>query len=282
MKGNTEGNVVITGAASGIGRALSLAWAAKGWRTGITDIDMKGAAETLEMVRRGGGEGETFRCDVRKIDEVQAMAEHFFDAWGSVDVLVNNAGIAVLGFVGDTPIEEWERVMETNLWGVIYGCHCFVPRMKERGCGHIVNIASSAGIVSNAEMGPYNITKAGVISLSETLRSELAPHGIGVTAVCPMFIDTDIQHTMVYSDGWQWEVLQAACGLARMPVEEVARRIVEAVERGRLYLLPQVSGRFFWALKRISPRFFNWLFAALNKRGWLRPIFMWLSRIGWF
>ena len=275
-------SAVITGAASGIGRALAVAWARRGWRIGIADIDMEGAERTLGMVEQVGGIGDVFNCDVSNLDDVQAMADHFFSAWDKVDILVNNAGIAVLGFVGEVPIEEWRRVIDINLWGVIYGCHTFVPRMKEQGGGYIVNLASSAGVVSMSEMGPYNTTKASVISLSETLRTELASDGIGVTVVCPMFIDTDILKTASYTTEWEEEVFNYACGRARMTTEEVAQRIVKAVDRDRLYLFPQLSAKLFWTIKRVSPGGFRWLFANFNRVGWLKPIFYTLSKIGWF
>ena len=203
MNGGDSKSAVITGAASGIGRALAVAWARRGWKIGIADIDVEGAERTLGMVEQVGGMGDIFKCDVSNLDDVQAMADHFFAAWGKVDILVNNAGIAVMGFVGEVPLKEWQRVMDINLWGVIYGCHAFVPRMREQGGGNIVNLASSAGVVSMSEMGPYNTTKASVISLSETLRTELASDGIGVTVVCPMFIDTDILKTASYTTEWE-------------------------------------------------------------------------------
>jgi NAD(P)-dependent dehydrogenase (short-subunit alcohol dehydrogenase family) len=282
MNGGDSNSAVITGAASGIGRALAVAWARRGWRIGIADIDMEGAERTLGMVEQVGGMGDVFSCDVSNLDDVQAMADHFFSAWGKVDIVVNNAGIAVLGFVGEVPIEEWQRVMDINLWGVIYGCHAFLPRMKERGGGHIVNLASSAGVISMSEMGPYSTTKASVISLSETLRTELAPDKIGVTVVCPMFIDTDILKTASYTTEWEEEVFNYACGNARMTAEEVAQRIVKAVDKDRLYLFPQLSAKLFWALKRVSPGGFRWLFANFNRVGWLKPIFYTMSKIGWF
>jgi NAD(P)-dependent dehydrogenase (short-subunit alcohol dehydrogenase family) len=282
MNGGDSKSAVITGAASGIGRALAVSWARRGWKIGIADIDMEGAERTLGMVEQVGGMGDVFNCDVSKLDDVQAMADHFFAAWGKVDILVNNAGIAVLGFIGDVPAEEWQRVIDINLWGVIYGCHTFIPRMKEQGGGHIVNLASSAGVVCMSEMGPYNITKTSVISLSETLRTELASADIGVTVVCPMFINTEIHNTATCTTEWELEVIQNACGRARMTTEEVALRITKAVDKNRLYLFPQLSAKLFWAIKRISPGGFHWLFANLNRAGWLKPIFYTISRIGWF
>ena len=197
--------VVITGAASGLGRALALALARKGCRIGIVDINLDGAEETLRMVERAGGSGETYELDVREVTDWGAMANHFFQCWGGVDVLVNNAGVVAVGHVGDIPIENWEWIFSINFWGMVYGCHTFIPRMKAQGGGHIVNVASAAGLLSLQELGPYNTTKAAVIALSETLRGELAPFKIGVTAVCPMFFNThllDVWYQIVPSYTW--------------------------------------------------------------------------------
>jgi NAD(P)-dependent dehydrogenase (short-subunit alcohol dehydrogenase family) len=187
MSVDYDRSAVITGAASGIGRELSLVYARRGWRIGLVDINMDEAAKTLEIVEEAGGSGETFKCNVREFDQVQAMADHFLDGWGKVGLLVNNAGVAAAGPVGDMPLQEWRRVMETNFWGVVYGCHTFVPRMKEQGAGHILNIGSIAGIAPIPEMPSYNTAKAGVISLSETLRIELAPLRNRRHRVMPVF-----------------------------------------------------------------------------------------------
>lgn len=280
MKGEYLRSAVITGAASGFGRALSLAWAQKGWRIGIADIDMEGAGVTLAMVERSGGTGEVFRCDVRRKEEVEAMADHFFDAWGGVGVLVNNAGVVDVGRVGEIRMEGWERMIETSLMGVIYGCHAFVPRMKEQGEGHIVNTASLAGIASLPEMGPYNVAKAGVISLSETLHTELAPFGIGVTVVCPSFFNTNLLKDMTCTDEWERDFARATFSSARMTAEEIAGMVVRAVERNRFYVLPQPSAKFLWLMKRISPetvyKAIAFLFGSERGRGML----MWMARHG--
>ena len=197
MKANYPKNVVITGAASGLGRALALAWAREGWKIGIADIDTDGAAQTLTMVEQAGGTGEIFRCNVRNLEEIEAMADHFFASWGSVGVIVNNAGVADVGCVGDIHIENWERMLDTSLWGVIYGCHAFIPRMKEQGGGYIVNTSSAAGLICLPHMAPYNVAKAGVISLSETLKCELSSSGIGVTVICPTFFNTQDRKSVV-------------------------------------------------------------------------------------
>jgi NAD(P)-dependent dehydrogenase (short-subunit alcohol dehydrogenase family) len=272
--------VVITGAASGFGRALALALARKGCRIGIADIDMQGAGETLRMVERAGGSGETYELDVRKAADWEVMAGHFFNDWGGVDVIINNAGVVSVGHVGDITAENWEWIFAINFWGMVYGCHTFVPRMKAQGGGHIVNVASAGGLLCMQEMAPYNTTKAAVIALSETLRSELAPCRIGVTVACPMFFETHLVDHMRYTDEFQSEFAHATFDNARMTADEVARAVVKAVEKRKLYVVPQMSGKVLWSMKRMSPGFFYGFMAFLNRTGFGRKLFMWMARKG--
>ena len=271
---------VITGAASGLGKSLATLLAGEGWRIGIVDINDAGARETLETVERAGGSGEVFHADVTVPEDVKAMADHFFDDWGGVDLLVNNAGVASVGFVGDIPLEDWRWVHDVNFWGMLYGCHEFIPRMKAQGGGHIVNVASSAGLLSCMEMAPYNTTKAAVISLSETLRAEAAPHNIGITVACPMFFNTNLLETARYTDDWEWDFFNRTFQYARMTSDEVARRIIAAVKKDKLYVVPQFSGKVWWLNKRLTPGVFHDLFRFLNRHGLLRPLLYGLARLG--
>ena len=271
---------VITGAASGLGRSLSTTLAGEGWKIGIVDIDDVGAAETLELVKRAGGSGETFHADVSDPESVKAFADHFFDAWGGVDLLVNNAGVASAGILGDIPLENWNWMFDISFWGMLYGCHEFVPRMKAQRSGHIVNVASAAGLISLTEMGPYNAAKAAVISLSETLRMELAQDRIGITVACPMFFKTNLLVDMRYTDEWEREWAQSTFDSARMTSDEVARRIISAAKKDRLYVIPQLSGRIFWLLKRLMPETNYRIYRLLNRGGLLKPLANRLARWG--
>ena len=271
---------VITGAASGLGRSLSTTLAGEGWKIGIVDIDDAGAAETLELVKRAGGSGETFHADVSDPESVKAFADHFFDAWGGVDLLVNNAGVASTGILGDIPLENWNWMFDISFWGMLYGCHEFVPRMKAQRSGHIVNIASAAGLLSLTDMGPYNAAKAAVISLSETLRMELARDRIGITVACPMFFKTNLLVDMRYTDEWEREWAQSTFDNAKMTSDEVARRIISAAKKDRLYVIPQLSGRIFWLLKRLMPETNYRIYRLLNRGGLLKPVANRLARWG--
>jgi NAD(P)-dependent dehydrogenase (short-subunit alcohol dehydrogenase family) len=247
---------------------------------GIADVNVPGAECTLELVEKAGGKGEVYRCDVREADRVGEMAAYFFEEWGGVSLLVNNAGIAVAGFVGDAEIAEWRRIVDVNLMGCVNGCHAFIPRMKERGGGHIVNIASSAGIMNLPEMAPYNMTKAGVISLSETLRTELACDRIGVTVACPTFFDTNLLDTMTCTNEFQSDLARSAFSNARATPDDIAAAVIRGARRGKLYVMPQFSARWTALVKRLSPAGLYALVAFGYRIGIARPIIMWMSRRG--
>ncbi len=271
---------VITGAASGIGRGLALALAKERCTMLLADINEAGLKQTAEMVITSGGKAEIFLCDVSKLDEVMRMADHCFDAWGKVDILINNAGVASVGFMGDIPIKDWEWIVSINFWGVVYGCHAFVPRMKEQGSGHIVNVASAAGILSSAEMAPYNATKAAVISISETLKSELAPYNIGVTVTCPTFIKTNLMDKMRCTDEFQRQCSTTGVDNARWTPDMIAALVIDAVKKDKLYVVPQAAAKLMWISKRISPSAFFGFFAFLMRMGWARKIMLHMARLG--
>jgi NAD(P)-dependent dehydrogenase (short-subunit alcohol dehydrogenase family) len=272
---------VITGAGSGLGRALSLNLARDGWRIGIVDVNREGAECTQDLVREAGGSGEVYRCDIRDSAEVEAMARHFFDDWGGVSLLVNNAGIAVAGFVGDAPVEEWRRIVDVNIMGTVHGCHAFIPLMKKQGAGHIVNVASSAGITNLPEMAPYNMTKAGVISLSETLCTELACDRIGVTVACPTFFDTNLLDGMSCTNEFQSDFAHSAFRNAKVTPDDIAAATIKGARRGRLYVFPQFAAKWTWAAKRLSPGLWFRTIALGYRLGIARGFIMWLSKHGW-
>lgn len=272
--------VVITGAASGLGRGLALAFAKKRCTILLADINEAGLKQTCEMVWNAGGSGEIFDCDVSKLDDVMKMANHCFDAWGKVDILVNNAGVACIGFMGDIPIANWEWIVSVNFWGVVYGCHAFIPRMKKQTSGHIVNVASAAGFLSSAEMSPYNATKAATISISETLKSELAPYNIGVTVLCPTFIRTNLMDTLRFTEEFQRQCSTTGIEHARWTPEMVADLVLDAVEKNRLYVVPQLAAKTMWMFKRVSPSAFFGLFAFLMRTGWARKLMLSMARTG--
>jgi len=280
-KRNISGKTaVITGAASGIGRALALELAKEGCTMLLADINEQRLAQTCETVLQAGGKAEMFLCDVSRLDDVMRMADHCFDEWGRVDILINNAGVASIGFMGDIPIKDWEWIVSINFWGVVYGCHAFVPRMKKQGSGYIVNVASAAGILSSAEMSPYNATKAAVIAISETLKSELAPYDIGVTVLCPTYVKTNLLDKMRFTDEFQRYCSTTGMDNARWTPEKFAGLVIDAVKKEKMYVVPQAAAKMFWWSKRISPAAFFGFLAFLMRMGWGRKIMLQMARLG--
>lgn len=271
--------VVITGAGSGLGRALSVEFARLGWKIGIVDINDAGSNETLTQVMQAGGTGEVFHADVTDPGAVKAMADHFFAVWGGVDIVVNNAGIAVGGAVGDVPLEQWNSIFDVNFWGMLYGCHEFIPKMKAQGGGHIMNVASAAGLLCLSSMAPYSVTKAAVISLSETLRVETAPYNIGITAACPMFFNTGLLDDMKSTDPWISEVARTAFEVGHS-ADKIAKKLIKAVAKNKLYSVPMFFGKLLWLNKRLTPNLYYNLTAWLNRRGWMKPLYLKLARWG--
>ena len=274
-------NAVITGAASGFGRALALTLSRRGgWKILIADINRAGMEETLALVRQSGGDGDIFECDVSKPENVQKMADYAFEKFKKVDLLINNAGVVSCGFTGDIPLQDWHWCVGINFWGMLYGCHSFIPKMKSQGSGHIINVASSAGLFSLMEMGPYNVTKAAVISLSETLRQELVQHNIGVTVSCPMFFDTHLLDNMRYQDPFQNEFAHSAFEHGRLSADGVAEKTIRAYEKNKLFVIPQFTGKYYWVLKRLSPSIFYGVISYFVKKGYGERLALFLTRIG--
>ncbi|MEZ0580383.1 SDR family NAD(P)-dependent oxidoreductase [Nocardioides sp. MH1] len=254
MKRTRGTHAVVTGAGSGIGRAFAVELARRGGRVVCADLDETAAKETVVLIEAAGGEAEAVACDVSDAQAVRRMSAAA-GAWlgRPPDLVVNNAGIGAGGrVVGDAPLEDWQRTLGVNLWGVIHGCHTFVPQMRERGRGGIINVASAAGFTAAPRMAAYNVSKAGVVSLSETLAAELAGTGIAVTVLCPTFVRTNIFGGELIDPGAA-QLARRIAGWAGFSPERVARTTLDAHDHGRLYVLPQLDAKALWRLKRLAP-----------------------------
>jgi NAD(P)-dependent dehydrogenase (short-subunit alcohol dehydrogenase family) len=234
---------VVTGGGSGIGRALVDVFAREGARVVVADVDEAGATEAAAAVRARGGTALAVRTDVSDLAQVNALADRVYAELGAVDVLCNNAGVAIWGALETTTHRDWQWVLGVNLWGVIHGIEAFVPRMIASGRpGHIVNTASMAGLLATRGLGVYNTSKYAVVGLSETLVKDLAPHGIGVSVLCPLGVATRIRASErtrpahLRNEGDHIVAPVALDGTTLAP-EEVAEMVLSAILENRLYVI---------------------------------------------
>lgn len=260
--------MVVTGAGSGIGRELALLSARRGADLALCDIDEQGLAETSAGIRAMGRAVLTRRVDVSRAADTEAFAAAVHDRFGVADLLVNNAGVGLLGGFLDTGPEDWDRLVSINLMGVVHGCSAFLPAMVERGRGgHVVNLSSAAGVLANPRLSAYSATKFAVFGLSETLRLELRPHGIGVTAVCPGVIDTNITRTTPIRGGGDHdrrrEHLSALYRKRGYTAERAARNILRAVDRDKPVAPIAAEAHLGYWLSRAVPPAGRWFSARL-------------------
>jgi NAD(P)-dependent dehydrogenase (short-subunit alcohol dehydrogenase family) len=263
--------VFVTGGASGLGRAIAERFARAGSRVAIGDVNDARGEEALSALRRLAPDALYLRCDVRKEEDLVAAARALDSAWGGVDVVVNNAGVAAAGPIEQVPIEDWQWILDINLLGAVRGCRVFTPGFKRQGHGHFVNVASMAGLLDVPLMSSYNASKAALVSLSETLQNELAPFGIGVTLVCPSFFQTNLGESLRTASPELRTTMAKLLSRSKLTAEDIADATFDAVSTGRFYLLPHTEGRVAFLVKRALPRalyrkFFERQTAFLRKR----------------
>lgn len=262
--------VLVTGAASGIGRETALAFARQGADLVICDVDEKRLDATASGARALGRRVFARRVDVSKREEMRAFAEEVHADGGALDVLVNNAGVALGGGFLETSLEDWDWILSINLLGVIHGCHFFLPPMVKRKRGHVVNVSSVAGYFAPALLGAYCTTKFGVFGMSEALRAELAVHGIGVTTICPGVIDTPIvgaarRRGKMVAPELQARVAELYKKRGYGP-ERVAAVILDAVARKRAVVPVTAEAWFLYAAKRIAPGLSARVFSLISEK----------------
>ncbi|HKV18560.1 MAG TPA: SDR family NAD(P)-dependent oxidoreductase [Mycobacterium sp.] len=253
-KHSRDAAAVITGAGSGIGAAFATELARRGGRVVCSDVDETAARTTADAIIAAGGEALAVKSDVSVLDDVIQLAKVAQDWFGGAPtVVINNAGVGAGGTaIGETDIDDWNWLLGINLWGPIHGCHVFAPILREAGYGGIINVASAAAFGAAPGMAAYNVSKAGVLSLSETLAAELSGTGVRVTVLCPTFVKTNIVESGRISD----RSTQMADRLMRwtgFSAERVARMCLDTLDRGGLYCMPQPDARIGWGIKRFTP-----------------------------
>lgn len=246
--------IVITGGASGLGFALAQLAAKAGWRVCIVDRDEERGAAVINSLQRLQADSFFMPCDVTRIADLEQVAQALTERWQGVDVVVNNAGVAQVGKITDTSISDWQWIIDINLLGVVRGCKVFVPLLQQQGGGHIINVASMAGLLDVPNMSAYNATKAAVVSLSETLQNELATDNIHVAVACPSFFKTNLGKGMRSNIDGMEAKLDKLMASSKLNATDIAKSIMRTIERKQSYTLPHRQGRFAWYLKRFLPR----------------------------
>lgn len=248
-----QNRIMITGAGSGLGREIALRWAKEGWQLALADLNDEGLAQTLKMVREAGGDGFVQRCDVRDYSQLAAFAERCEETFGGIDVIVNNAGVAGGGFFEELSLEDWDWQISINLMGVVKSTMAFIP-LIERSQGKIINIASMAALMQGPAMSNYNVAKAGVVALSESLLAEFKEKNVGVHVVCPSFFQTNLLDSFRGPSNNVKSQFSKLLENSPITAQDIADYIFVSVEKGDFMILPHEESRSAWALKQKNPQ----------------------------
>ncbi|MCD4523860.1 SDR family NAD(P)-dependent oxidoreductase [Nocardioides sp. cx-173] len=226
--------VLVTGAASGLGAALAAAFEARG----------------DEVLRTDVADGADLRLDITSDDDWAVALAHVESTWGGLDVLVNNAGVAGGGRLDVATLDEWQWIMEINLFGAVRGTRTFVPMLKRQRSGRIVNIASLAGLVHPAGMASYNASKAAVVALTETTGHELAAYGVSAHVVCPSYFRTNLMSSMRGADSALAGVVGRLVETSPFSADDIAAAVLEGLDRGDEVIVPDQAARDAYGLKQ--------------------------------
>jgi NAD(P)-dependent dehydrogenase (short-subunit alcohol dehydrogenase family) len=236
---------VVTGAASGLGRAIVERLAADGWQIAAIDLSFNGQLLPAPA--------EAIRGDVRDATLWQVLHDRLRSEWTNLGLLVNAAGVGATGEVGTLPVDQWRRVLDTNLFGTAIGCETFLPWLREAPRSHLVNVASIAGVLSPPSMAAYSASKAGVVALSEAIAAECDGRRPGVTVVCPGFFRSGLLGSWHFTSEIVRRQAERHMATARWSSERVADRVLAAVDRNRRYVVVGTRAAWLWRLKRLAP-----------------------------
>jgi len=259
---------LVTGAANGIGRALAEALAREGVDLYLLDIDEDGLARTAAACRSVGVEVFTAHCDLTNRVRIQEVCETVRTQWGGLDLLVNNAGVCYQGPTHQMSLTQWERMVQINLTTPVQMVLEWLPTFMSQRSGHVLNVASIAGLIGASKLAGYTASKFGLVGFSESLRIECARHGVVVTTLCPGFVRTGMLHNRMKPDGSR-EPRQPPTWMCLTP-EKVAAKAVSAIRRDRGTVVTPLFARLAWTMHRIAPGFWPGLH-RVNR--WMRNIY---------
>ena len=246
----------VTGAASGLGKALCIELAADGWTIGIADMNKEKLMSALTELQKLGATTLPFHLDVSDREAYSAVAKEFLAKAGGIDLLFNNAGVGDGGLFEEYSLDNWEWMVRVNQMSVVYGCHHFIPAFKRQKSGHILNTASFAAISCAPTMGAYNMTKAAVVAISETLYGELMDHNVRVSVIQPSYFKTNIAES-VRGGEWVRKTTQFFLDRSGLEPKPVAQEILHRAGKGELYIILPEGARKMWRLKRLAPTWFR-------------------------
>ena len=259
---------VITGGGSGIGQALACQLAEKGCNLALVDVNRKGMAETKRKISNKGIKVTQHIADVSAEEAMAKLADDVIAAHGQVNLLFNNAGITYAKTFEGHSLADWERIIGINIWGVIYGCHFFLPHLKEQaGDAHIINLSSMVAFLAPPQQTSYSTTKSAIKGLSESLWAELHGEGVGVTVVHPGAIRTHIMDEALKSaeDKEGFARTKSLVDKMAMPVEKAAKKILKAVRKDKMRAVIGADALLFEGAKRAMPDLSNKLFLLAPK-----------------
>ena len=248
----TKTVAIVTGAASGIGREMAVQMARRGHHLVLADINESGLREVAAAIAANGASVTTRPLDVADAAAVQALVDSVMAEHGRIDYLFNIAGVGLMAEVRDMSIADWQRIVSINLMGVIHGAHAAYGVMIRQGFGHIVNMASLAGLVGSPPLGAYATTKAGVVALSGVLRTEGAALGVKVSVLCPSFVESGIYDALVTRHVTQDQV-RALISLPILPTDSAVRMMLRGVDRNLGVIVVPGYARWMWRLMRWAP-----------------------------
>ena len=255
VKPSQNAYAVVTGAGSGIGRSFAMELAKRGGTIVCADINLDAAKETVSLIEsQTSAKAFAVQCDVGVKEQVKALSEQAEKLMNHpVSLIINNAGVGLGGKFDEVSLEDWQWCMHVNLWGVIHGCHYFVPQFKQQGYGAIINVASAAGYTAAPEMTAYNVTKSSVLALSETLSAELRGDNIRVNVLCPTLVPTNIMKNGRLPGHYAGLADDLLMNHAFTTSDQVVIKTLNNLDAGKLYTIPQPDAKLFWILKRASP-----------------------------